>query len=49
MCIDKSKAFLYGISHYFPHVNITFDKFHVFQNLNENYFKKCYNREKKGF
>ena len=47
MCIDKSKAFLYGISHYFPHVNITFDKFHVMQNLNENYFKKCYNRKKK--
>lgn len=46
MCIDKSKAFLHGISHYFPDVNITFDKFHVMQNLNENYFKKCYNREK---
>ena len=47
MCIDKSKAFLNGISHHFPHVNITFDKFHVMQNLNESYFKKCYNREKK--
>ena len=46
MCIDKSKAFLHGISHHFPHVNITFDKFHVMQNLNESYFKKCYNREK---
>jgi len=46
MCIDKSKAFLHGFLHYFPYVNITFDKFHVMQNLNENYFKKCYNREK---
>lgn len=46
MCIDKSKAFLSEISHYFPHVNIIFDKFHVMQNLNENYLKKCYNREK---
>ena len=46
VCIDKSKAFICGFLHYFPHVNITFDKFHVMQNLNENYFKKCYNREK---
>ena len=47
VCIDKSKAFICGFSHYFPHINIIFDKFHVMQNLNENYFKKCYNREKK--
>lgn len=46
VCIDKSKAFICGFLHYFPHINIIFDKFHVFQNINENYLKKCYNREK---